>query len=96
LLSSARDTDEHDALASLLAGFRDLPLTASIHRAALAAMRGLAAIGPLHHRVSLPDLLIGAAAADAGVALVHCDAQFDRIAAVLGFQSRWLVTPSPG
>lgn len=96
ILYSARDAEEYDAISAVLAAFRDLPLTASIHRAALGAMRELSATGPLHHRVPLPDLLIGAAAADAGVAVVHCDAHFDRIAAVLGFESRWLVPPSPG
>lgn len=91
MMFSTRDVTEYDRVASGLAPFRDLPLTASVHRAALAAMRELAATGPLHHRLALADLLIGAVAADAGVAVVHCDAHFDRIAAVLGFESRWLV-----
>lgn len=90
---SARDLQGFDALGSDLAIFRDLPVTAPTHRAAHAAMRELAASGPLHHRVPLPDLLIAATAAEAGVAVVHCDAHFDRLATVLPFESSWLVPP---
>lgn len=93
LLFSAQDLAGFDALADRLAYFRDLPITASTHRAALSAMRELAAAGPLHHRVPLSDLLIAAAAAEAGVAVVHCDAHFDRIATVMPVESRWLVPP---
>ncbi len=91
ILYSARNVEEYDAVSSVLASFRDLPVTVSVQRAALAAMRELAATGPLHHRIPLPDLLIGATAAAAGIPVVHCDAHFDRIAEVLGFESRWLV-----
>ena len=94
LFYSARDLASFDALGARLAHFRDLPVTASTHRAAHAAMRELAASGPLHHRVPLPDLLIAATAAEAGVAVVHCNAHFDRLATVLPFESIWLVPPA--
>ncbi len=88
---STQDLAAFDALGAQLAAFGDLPVTASTHRAAYAAMRELAAAGPLLHRVPLPDLLIAATAAEAGVAVVHCDAHFDRLATVLPFESHWLV-----
>lgn len=93
VLYSARDLVEFDAISTGMAAYRDLAITASTHRAAHAAMRELAATGPLHHRVPLSDLLIAAAASEAGVAVVHCDAHFDRIATVMPVESRWLVPP---
>lgn len=95
LLYSTQDLSRFYALAEQLAAYRDLPITAATHRAAHAAMRELAAAGPLHHRVPLSDLLIAAAAQEAGVPVVHCDAHFDRIATVLAVESRWLVDPAP-
>ena len=35
------------------------------------------------------DLLIAAAAESAGVPVLHCDADFDRIAAITGQPTRW-------
>lgn len=95
VLYSAREVTEFDAISERMAAYRDLPITAATHRAAHAAMRELAAAGPLHHRVPLSDLLIAAAAQEAGVPVVHCDAHFDRIATVLAVESRWLVDPAP-
>jgi predicted nucleic acid-binding protein len=40
--------------------------------------------------VKHPDLLIGAAAERAGVAVLHCDEDYERIAAVTGQPHRWL------
>ncbi len=51
---STQDLAAFDALGVQLAAFGDLPVTASTHRAAHAAMRELAAAGPLLHRVPLP------------------------------------------
>lgn len=57
----------------------------------MGALRELAASGPPHHRVPITDVLIGAAAAERGIGVLHYDEHFDRIAAVLGFESRWIV-----
>lgn len=52
-------------------------------------MRDLAQRG--QHRVKLSDLLIAAAAQEASVGVLHCDADFDLLATALSFDSRWLV-----
>lgn len=55
LLFSTRDADGFVALEARLAALRDTAVTASVQRAAMVAHRDLATLGPLHHRVPLPD-----------------------------------------
>ncbi len=91
LLYSARDGDDFDRLAADLGHLRDIPVTRSVTNAALSAMRALAHVQPLHHRgIRLSDLLIGAAAQDVALGVLHYDAHFDVLAGVLGFESRWI------
>ena len=91
ILYSARNGAHLDQLAEDLAQLRDIPITRSVTNAALAAFRELAHIGPLHHRtISLPDLLISASAQDAALGVLHYDEDFDVLAGVLGFESRWI------
>jgi predicted nucleic acid-binding protein len=40
--------------------------------------------------VKIADLLIAAAAEDASVGVLHCDKDFDVLAGVLSFDSRWI------
>jgi len=55
------------------------------------AQRALAHVRPLHHRsVNIADLLIAACAADAAIGVLHYDEDFDRLADVLAFESRWI------
>ncbi len=89
LLYSARNVDEFDEIERNLADLRDVPITVSVQRAAMAAMRELAGRG--EHRVKLSDLLIAAAAQDAGVGVLHSDGDFDLLATALAFESRWLL-----
>ena len=91
VLRSARDGDEFDATAADLAVLRDVPITRSVTNAALRAFRELAHRHPLFHRtVTNEDLLIAAAAEDAAVGVLHYDADFDTLATVLSFESRWI------
>jgi len=91
LLYSARDGSDFDQLEGDLAQLRDVPITRSVTNAALAAFRELAHFGPLHQRsISLPELLISASAQDAAVGVLHYDEDFDVLAGVLGFESRWI------
>ena len=91
LLYSSRDAESFDAIAAGLAGIREAPVNRSVTRAATAAYRELAHRSPLFHRsVRLPDLLVAAAAADAGLGVLHYDADYDTLAEVLRFESRWL------
>ncbi|MEJ7893193.1 MAG: PIN domain-containing protein [Solirubrobacteraceae bacterium] len=91
LLYSTRDEAEFAQLEGRLDDLREAQLDRSVVRAAVAALRELAAVGPLHHRVPITDALIAAAAAERGVGVLHYDEHFDRLAAVLGFESRWIV-----
>ncbi|HLF67810.1 MAG TPA: PIN domain-containing protein [Gaiellaceae bacterium] len=91
LLFSTRNGSEFDSFAHDLAQLRDTPLTRSVTNAALGAFRELAHVAPLHHRsVSLHDLLIAASAQDAGLGVLHYDEDFDVLASVLEFESRWI------
>lgn len=91
LLYSTRDRMEFAHLERRLDDMREAPLDRVVVRTAVAAMRELAALGPLHHRVPITDVLIAAAAAERGVGVLHYDEHFDRIASVLGVESRWIV-----
>jgi predicted nucleic acid-binding protein len=93
LLRVPRDLDELLATEAGLAQLRDIPVSASVQRAAIGALRDLAQLGPLHHRVPIPDLLIAAAAQDAGLGVLHYDHHYDRLAEVLSFDSHWLAPP---
>lgn len=91
LLYSARDAAGFDTLAADLAELRDVPITRSVTNTALRAFRELAHRQPLFHRsVKLPDLLVAAAAQDAAVGVLHYDEDFDILAEVLSFESRWI------
>ena len=91
LLYSARDGESFDRLAGDLAELRDIPVTRSVTNAAERALRSLAHERPAQHRsVSLPDVLIAAAAEDAAVGVLHYDEDFDTLATVLDFESRWI------
>lgn len=59
-------------------------------RRAIEVQRSLMGAG--HHRaVKLPDLLVAAVAAVEGLAVLHYDADFDRIAEVTDQPVRWVV-----
>lgn len=94
LLHSTRDGAAFDVRAHELAQLRDVPITRSVTNSALRAYRELAHRRPLFHRsIQLPDLLIAAAAADAHVGVLHYDADYDTLAEVLPFESRWIAPP---
>ncbi|MGO9751835.1 MAG: PIN domain-containing protein [Solirubrobacteraceae bacterium] len=91
LLFSARDAESFVALEGRLAALRDVALTASVQRAAMAAQRDLAELGPLHHRVPLPDLLIATVAQEHGLVVVHEDRHFETLQRVLSFTAHRLL-----
>ena len=67
------------------------PITPAVFANARAAFRALAHRHPLFHRsVTLPDLITAATAADAGIGVLHYDADYDTLAEVLPFESRWI------
>jgi predicted nucleic acid-binding protein len=46
-----------------------------------------------HRGVTIPDLLIAAAAEAAGLTVLHYDSDFDRIAEITGQPVEWIVPP---
>ena len=93
LLFATRDADEFGELEADEATLRDIPITVSVQRAAITALRDLSRRGAGYHRVKLPDALIAAAAQHAGIGVLHYDHHFDRLAEVLHFDSRWIAPP---
>lgn len=90
LLYAARNADEILELEADEATLRDIPITVSVQRAAIGALRELSHKCAGYHRVKLPDALIAAAAQHAGIGVLHYDHHYDRLSEVLDFDSRWI------
>jgi predicted nucleic acid-binding protein len=91
LLYSARNGDDFANLCADLGALPDLPIGQAQWDRALDVYARLAGQGGMHHRsVKHPDLLIAAAAEAAGVALLHYDEDYDRIASITGQPVHWL------
>jgi predicted nucleic acid-binding protein len=90
LLFSARSSSDY---LSILTDRRSLPLVevgeAGIERG-IEVQAALARKGQ-HRGVTIPDLLIAAAAEAAGLTVLHYDSDFDRIAEVTGQPVEWIV-----
>ena len=91
LLYSARNVEELRLTRADLDHLPDCPTSVEQWRRVLDVYETLATQGGKHQRsVKHPDLLIAAAAESAGVAVLHYDEDYDRIAAVTGQPVRWL------
>ena len=87
ILYSARSSAEYLELEMELDALRILRNDRAVADAAMGAIAELAVRGDGYHRLPLTDALIAAAAAEhGGLAVLHRDAHFDRLAEVLGFQ----------
>ncbi len=87
-LYSARSTSEFIRLETELDAFRILRNDRAVADAAMSAIGELAERSDGYHRLPFADALIAAAAAEhGGVAVLHRDTHFDKLAEVLGFQS---------
>ncbi len=96
ILYSARTSAEYVALDTQLSTLRMLRNDRAAADAAMAALSELAERSDGYHRVPVTDALIAAAAAAAeqgGLAVLHRDAHFDRLAEVLAFESVALPVP---
>jgi predicted nucleic acid-binding protein len=88
ILYSARSTSEYVSLEIELDGFRILRNDRAVADAAMSAIGELAEHGDGYHRVPLTDALIAAAAAEhGGVAVLHRDTHFTKLAKVLAFEN---------
>lgn len=91
-LMGARTADDYARLELALSGFRWVETVAADWRRAREVHRGLAAQGAGHQRsVRIPDLLIAAVGERAGIPLAHYDEDYDRIAAITGQPTRWVL-----
>ena len=93
LLFAARDADGVAQVEKLQATLRQAPVTASVQRAAIGAVRDLARQGACAHRIPPPDILIAAAAQESGMGVLHYDRHYDRLTDVLNFDSVWIAPP---
>ena len=94
ILYSARTSNEFVSLEAELGALRILRNDRSVADAATTAMRELAARSDGYHRVPPTDALIAAAAAEhGGLAVMHRDAHFNRLAEVMAFESVELPVP---
>ncbi len=88
ILYSARSDTKYIAVETELDGFRILRNDRAVTDAAMSTIGGLAERADGYHRVPFTDALIAAAAAEhGGVAVLHRDAHYDKLAEILGFQS---------
>ncbi len=91
ILWSARSAADYDGLAEELAALLPIPTTGSAFARALQVQQRLAHAGGLHHRsVKIADLIIAAAAEEAGAIVWHYDEDFERIARITGQPIEWV------
>lgn len=90
VLYSARAADDYAATLDELQGLARVPVDDVVIDRAIEVQSVLARCGQ-HRGASLPDLILAAAAERAGLAVLHYDSDFDRIAAVTGQTCEWVV-----
>jgi predicted nucleic acid-binding protein len=92
LLQSVRNGREFDERRVEMDELPQFPIAAREWSRAIDVYGELAHQGSAHQRsVGHADLLIAAAAESAGVELLHYDEDFERIAAITGQPTRWIV-----
>jgi len=90
LLYSATSRATYRALSEALRGMPRVEVDERVVRRAL-EVQAMLAERSQHRAVPLPDLLIAACAECSGLAVLHYDADFERITELTGQQTRWIV-----
>jgi hypothetical protein len=90
LLYSAMSRAAYRALADALRGMPRVPVDNACVQRAL-EVQAMLAERSQHRAVPLPDLLVAACAERGQLAVLHYDADFDRIAKLTGQSVRWIV-----
>jgi predicted nucleic acid-binding protein len=85
ILYSTTSPADYAAQHEALALFRDLRVDAQTIAAAESGQRELSYRS--QHRISLPNLILGACAQQHGADILHIDRHFDALAAIFGFRS---------
>lgn len=90
MLFSARNHEDHRRIRHRRQlAYARVPLDETIFERAIEVQGRLALRG--HHRLPIPDLIVAAAAEAADLVVLHYDAHFERIAAVTGQPTEWVV-----
>jgi predicted nucleic acid-binding protein len=90
VLYSARNHEAHERIrARRELAYTRVPLTQTVFDRAVEVQGHLAE--KARHRLPIPDLIVAAAAEEAGLAVLHYDGDFDRIAEVTGQPVEWVV-----
>jgi predicted nucleic acid-binding protein len=90
MLYSATSPATYKALAEALRGMPRVPLDEAAVVRALEVQAKLAQRSQ-HRAVPLPDLLVAACAENAGLTVLHYDADYERIAKLTGQAVQWIV-----
>ena len=90
ILFSARDRATYRATSAALRGMPRVSTTEACVQRAL-EVQAMLAERSQHRAVPLPDLLVAACAEHAGLAILHYDADFDRITELTGQRTQWVV-----
>jgi predicted nucleic acid-binding protein len=91
-LMGARSRDDYARTELALAGFRWVETVPEDWRQARDVHRSLAATGPGHRgSVRIPDLLIASIGHRVGLPIAHYDEDYERIAAITGQRTRWVL-----
>lgn len=90
VLFSASSRDSYRAAAESLRGMPRAPIDEGCVARAL-EVQAMLAERSQHRAVPLPDLLVAACAERAGLAVLHYDADFERIAKLTGQDVQWVV-----
>jgi predicted nucleic acid-binding protein len=90
MLYSATSPTTYKALADALRGMPRVPFDEAAVARALDVQAKLAQ-GSQHRAVPLPDLLVAACAENAGLTVLHYDADYERIAKHTGQAVQWIV-----
>jgi predicted nucleic acid-binding protein len=91
LLYSASSPAVYAELAVVLRALPRVSVTEAVLDRALEVQAGLAERSQ-HRAVPLPDLIVAACAEVADLTVLHYDADYDRIAAITGQQTRWVLS----
>ncbi len=89
VLYSARNAADYQAILEERRAFESIPITPEVMGRALDVQGLLARRG--QHRVPIPDLILAAAAESVRLAVLHYDADFERIAGVTKQKHEWVV-----
>lgn len=89
VLYSSRKLDDYEIVRGERAMLDAAPITPEVMDEAIALQHALARRG--QHRISIPDLIISAAARRADLVVLHYDADFVRLAEAGGAPHEWVV-----